>query len=47
MVNIILDGKKLQVRDDSTILQAARENGIAIPTLCYLEGLNEIGACRL
>ena len=47
MVNIILDGKKLQVRDDSTILQAARENGFAIPTLCYLEGLNEIGACRL
>ena len=47
MVNIIIDGKKLQVRDDSTILQAARENGFSIPTLCYLEGLNEIGACRL
>ena len=47
MVNITLDGKKLQVRDDSTILQAARENGIIIPTLCYLEGLNEIGACRV
>jgi NADH-quinone oxidoreductase subunit G len=47
MVNIIIDGKKLQVRDDVTILQAARENGFSIPTLCYLEGLNEIGACRL
>ena len=47
MVNIILDGKKLQVQDESTILQAARENGITIPTLCYLEGLNEIGACRV
>ncbi len=47
MVNIYIDGKNLQVRDDITILQAARENGFAIPTLCYLEGLNEIGACRL
>ena len=47
MVNITIDGKKLQVRDDVTILQAARENGFSIPTLCYLEGLNEIGACRL
>ena len=47
MVNIIIDGKNLQVRDDITILQAARENGFSIPTLCYLEGLNEIGACRL
>ena len=47
MVNIIIDGKKLQARDNVTILQAARENGFSIPTLCYLEGLNEIGACRL
>ena len=47
MVNIIIDGKNLQVRDDITILQAARENGFSVPTLCYLEGLNEIGACRL
>jgi NADH dehydrogenase/NADH:ubiquinone oxidoreductase subunit G len=30
-----------------TILEAARENGIDIPTLCYIEGLSPIGACRL
>ena len=47
MVKIFIDDKELQVREDSTILQAARENSIPIPTLCYLEGLNEIGACRL
>lgn len=47
MVKIYIDGKELMVRENSTILQAARENGIPIPTLCYLEGLNEIGACRL
>lgn len=31
----------------STILEAAHAAGIAIPTLCYLKGLNEIGACRM
>lgn len=35
MVNITIDGKQLQVPDNSTILQAARNNGIPIPTLCF------------
>ena len=46
-VTITIDGKQLTVDASKTILQAAREAGIAIPTLCYLEGINEIGACRL
>jgi len=32
---------------DSTILDAATEHGIYIPTLCHLDGLTEVGACRL
>ena len=47
MVNVTIDGKQLTVDENLTILQAARQGGISIPTLCYLEGLNEIGACRL
>lgn len=47
MVTITIDGKQMTVDASRTILQAAREAGIAIPTLCYLEGINEIGACRL
>ena len=47
MVNITIDGKQMAVEENLTILQAARKAGILIPTLCYLEGLNEIGACRL
>jgi len=47
MVNVTIDGKQITASENQTILQAARANGIAIPTLCYLEGLNEIGACRL
>ena len=47
MVNITIDGKQLQVPDNSTILQAARNNGIPIPTLCFLKDINEVGACRI
>jgi len=34
-------------RSDSTILEVANEHGIKIPTLCYLEGLSCVGACRM
>lgn len=47
MVNIIIDGKACQAAANCTILEAARENGIDIPTLCYMKDLNEIGACRI
>ena len=44
---LTIDGKEVSAREGETILQVARENGIDIPTLCYLEGLKPIGACRL
>ena len=47
MVNITINGKNFSVQEGSTILEAARENGILIPTLCYLKDINEIGACRV
>ena len=47
MVNIIIDGKKISVSENTSILEAARKNGINIPTLCYLKDLNEIAACRV
>ena len=47
MVSLIIDNKKINVSDNTTILTAASINGINIPNLCYLEGLNEIGACRV
>ena len=46
-VNILIDGIKLEVPSDYTVLQAAKEAKIDIPTLCYLKGINEIGACRI
>ena len=46
-VNIKINGMPLSVPQGSTILEAARMNGIRIPTLCYLKDINEIGACRI
>jgi bidirectional [NiFe] hydrogenase diaphorase subunit len=42
-----IDGRELGASEHQTILEVARENGIHIPTLCHLQGLSEIGACRL
>lgn len=47
MVNIKINGVPLKVKKGISILEAAREAGIEIPTLCYLKEINEIGACRL
>ncbi len=46
-VNITIDGMKLNVPGDYTILQAAKEANIYIPTLCFLKDINEIGCCRM
>ncbi len=47
MITLDIDGQEVEVLEGSTILDAARENGIQIPTLCYHEALEPYGACRL
>lgn len=47
MVNIKINNIPMTVPADYTVLQAARDAGIEIPTLCYLKEINEIGACRI
>src|ERR1700726_1539522 len=44
---LFLDGKNVSARSGQTILEVAQENGIEIPTLCHLDGLSDVGACRL
>lgn len=46
MVNITINGMPCSVPYGTTILEAARQVGIEIPTLCFLKDINEIGACR-
>ena len=46
-VTLTIDGVQVTVPANYTILEAAAEAGINIPTLCYLKDINQIGACRL
>ena len=46
-VNITINGMQMQVPANDTILQAAHDAGIRIPTLCYLKDINAIAACRM
>ncbi|MDY3239709.1 MAG: NADH-dependent [FeFe] hydrogenase, group A6 [Anaerovoracaceae bacterium] len=47
MVKLTINGIPVEVPAGSTVLEAAREAGVRIPTLCYLKDINEIGACRM
>jgi bidirectional [NiFe] hydrogenase diaphorase subunit len=42
-----IDGKPVSAAEDQTLLDVARENGVDLPTLCHLDGLEDVGACRL
>lgn len=44
---LTIDGKEISAHEDQTVLEAAHDAGISIPTLCHLEGLSEVGACRM
>ena len=47
MVNLTIDGKQVQVKEGITVLNAARQAGIEIPTLCDHPELTPYGGCRL
>ncbi len=44
---LTIDGKQVTADENDTILDAATDAGITIPTLCHLDGLGDVGACRL
>ena len=46
-VTLNIDGQNVKTKKGNTILQAARQAGIDIPTLCYLKGIHETGDCRM
>lgn len=47
MVNLTINKQHVCVPEGTSILEAARQIGIKIPTLCFLKEINEIGACRV
>ena len=46
-MHVKIDGIIVEVQSGMTILQAAKKIGVEIPTLCYLEGIHELGICRI
>ncbi|MFO7611268.1 MAG: NADH-dependent [FeFe] hydrogenase, group A6 [Clostridia bacterium] len=47
MINLTVNGKSVSVRDGATILDAAKQLNIKIPTLCHLENIHKTGSCRI
>ena len=47
MVNLKINGQSVSVPEGTTILEAAKANGIDIPTLCYLKDVSQTGSCRM
>ncbi len=47
IISATIDGIEVNVKNGTTILEAAKEVGIDIPTLCFLKDINEIGDCRI
>lgn len=47
MIHLKIDERELEIREGRTLLEACREHGIHIPTLCYHPALQPYGGCRL
>ena len=47
MPALSIDNKRVEVAEGTNLLEAARRAGVHIPTLCYLENVQAVGACRV
>ena len=47
LITLIIDNQEVKAKKGTTILQAAKQAGIDIPTLCFLKDINEVGDCRM
>lgn len=47
MVSLTIDNRKLTVKEGDTILKAAEKAGIAIPTLCHMDGVEHYSSCMV
>ena len=47
MIQLTINNKKISAAPGITILEAAKQNGINIPSLCYMEGVHKFGSCRI
>ncbi|MFI0403627.1 MAG: 2Fe-2S iron-sulfur cluster-binding protein, partial [Cyanobium sp.] len=47
VLTLHIDGQLVAVPEGSTLLEACRAAGVAVPVLCHLDGLSPVAACRL
>lgn len=47
LITLTIDSQEVKVKKGTTILEAAKQAGIDIPTLCFLKEINEAGDCRM
>ena len=47
MISLTINNQPVEVEEGTTIIEAARQNHISIPNLCYLKDIHKIGACRI
>ena len=47
LINVTIDGQAIAVAPGTSVFDAARMNGVAIPTLCHLQNEIPVGVCRL
>jgi len=44
---LTIDGRQVKGKEGDTVLEICQANGIDVPTLCHLDGLSDVGACRM
>jgi len=46
-ITLTINGRQVKGKEGDTVLEICQANGIDVPTLCHLEGLSDVGACRM
>ncbi|MCL4808524.1 MAG: (2Fe-2S)-binding protein, partial [Thermoanaerobaculia bacterium] len=46
-VHLVINGRDVRAESDWSVLEAAKHHGVKIPHFCYLEGVHQIGSCRI
>ena len=46
-ITLTINDRQVKGKEGDTVLEVCQANGIDVPTLCHLEGLSDVGACRM
>lgn len=46
-MTVTINGKQVKGKEGDTVLDVCKANGIQVPTLCHMDGLSDVGACRI